>query len=225
MKSASTLLKSAPMRTDHFVQFYDSDEQLVSEVASFSADALRDGGSAIVIARPERLAAVYARLGTLERASGSAARDRVFMSSAQALLDSFMDGDLPDPALSPLDRHHRRSGRARGPAGTRVRRNGRAAVRAASLRGCAAARSAVERVDRAIPLLAVLRLSARRVSSAEQSEMFRHVCAAPAHPAFGVAAQRREPAASDARAVPATGARSPTRSAAARMPSSNATAC
>jgi hypothetical protein len=97
MKSASTLLKSAPMRTDHFVQFYDSDEQLVSEVASFSADALRDGGSAIVIARPERLAAVYARLGTLERASGSAARDRVFMSSAQALLDSFMDGDLPDP--------------------------------------------------------------------------------------------------------------------------------
>lgn len=85
------------MRTDHFVQFYDSDEQLVSEVASFSADALRDGGSAIVIARPERLAAVYARLGTLERASGSAARDRVFMSSAQALLDSFMDGDLPDP--------------------------------------------------------------------------------------------------------------------------------
>ncbi|MGU7812132.1 ATP-binding protein [Burkholderia sp. AW49-1] len=86
------------MRADHFVQFYESDTQLVSEIALFAADALRAGGSAIVIARPDCLAAVHERLRTLDASIGDAARERIFMSSAQTLLDSFMDGDLPDPA-------------------------------------------------------------------------------------------------------------------------------
>lgn len=86
------------MRADHFVQFYESDAQLVSEVALFAADALRAGGSAIVIARPDCLAAVHERLRTLGAPIGHAARERIFMSNAQTLLDSFMDGDLPDPA-------------------------------------------------------------------------------------------------------------------------------
>ncbi|AOJ90804.1 histidine kinase [Burkholderia sp. MSMB0856] len=86
------------MRADHFVQFYESDAQLVSEVALFAAEALRAGGSAIVIARPDCLAAVHERLRTLDASIGDAARERIFMSSAQTLLDSFMDGDLPDPA-------------------------------------------------------------------------------------------------------------------------------
>ncbi|CAG9221003.1 hypothetical protein BVI2075_780081 [Burkholderia vietnamiensis] len=136
------------------------------------------------------------------------ARPRVHVERASAARQLHGRRPARPNTLSPLDRHHRRSGRARRPAGTRVRRNGRAAVRAASLRGCAAARSAVERVDRAIPLLAVLRLSARRVSKRRAvGDVPPRVRAAPAHPAFGVAAQRREPAASDARAVPATGAR------------------
>ncbi|HDR8941091.1 ATP-binding protein [Burkholderia vietnamiensis] len=166
------------MRTDHFVQFYDSDEQLVSEVASFSADALRDGGSAIVIARPERLAAVYARLGTLERASGSAARDRVFMSSAQALLDSFMDGDLPDPA------------RFRRSIGTIVEAAVRAGRPVHAFGEMVALLCAQHRYAGALRLEALWNELIERYRfslycgyphdafpSAEQSEMFRHVCA------------------------------------------------
>ncbi|RQR34210.1 ATP-binding protein [Burkholderia sp. Bp9142] len=166
------------MRADHFVQFYESDEQLVSEVASFAADALRDGGSAIVIARPDRLAAIHERLGTFGASIGGAARDRIFMSGAQALLDSFMDGDLPDPV------------RFRRSIGTIVD----AAIRAGR---------PVHAFDEMVALLCAqyryagaLRLEALwnelieryRFSlycgyphdafpSAEQSEMFRHVCA------------------------------------------------
>ncbi|MBE0631511.1 MAG: MEDS domain-containing protein, partial [Burkholderia vietnamiensis] len=166
------------MRTDHFVQFYDSDEQLVSEVASFSADALRDGGSAIVIARPGRLAAVYARLGTLERASGSAARDRVFMSSAQALLDSFMDGDLPDPT------------RFRRSIGTIVEAAVRAGRPVHAFGEMVALLCAQHRYAGALRLEALWNELIERYRfslycgyphdafpSAEQSEMFRHVCA------------------------------------------------
>ncbi|RQR35025.1 response regulator [Burkholderia sp. Bp9143] len=166
------------MRTDHFVQFYESGEQLVSEVASFAADALRDGGSAIVIARPDRLAAVHERLDTLGAAIGGAVRDRIFMSGAQALLDSFMDGDLPNP--------------------TRFRRSIGMIVEAAVRAGrpvhafgeMVALLCAQNRYAGALRLEALWNELIERYRfslycgyphdafpSAEQSEMFRHVCA------------------------------------------------
>ncbi|WP_175734182.1 hybrid sensor histidine kinase/response regulator [Burkholderia ambifaria] len=165
------------MRADHFVQFYESDEQLVSEVASFAADALRDGGSAIVIARADRLAAVHERLDGLGAAIGAAARDRIFMSSAQALLDSFMDGDLPDPA---------RFRRSIGPiveAAVRAGRPVHAFGEMVSLL-CAQDRYAGALRLEALwdELIARYRFSLYcgyshdAFPSAEQSEMFRHVC-------------------------------------------------
>jgi len=163
--------------SDHFVQFYESDEQLVSEVASFAADALRDGGSAIVIARADRLAAVHERLDALGTAIGAAARDRIFMSSAQALLDSFMDGDLPDPA------------RFRRSVGTIVEAAVRAGRPVHAFGEMVSLLCAQDRYVGALRLEALWdELIARyRFSlycgyshdafpSAEQSEMFRHVC-------------------------------------------------
>ncbi len=178
MKTAFPLLESAPMRADHFVQFYESDEQLVSEAASFAADALRDGGSAIVIARPDRLAAVHDHLGALGASIGDAARDRIFMSGAQVLLDSFMDGDLPDPA------------RFRRSIGTIVEAAIRAGRPVHAFDEMVAMLCAQNRYAGALRLEALWNelIERHRFSlycgyphdafpSAEQSEMFRHVCA------------------------------------------------
>ncbi|HKT63797.1 ATP-binding protein [Burkholderia sp. 22313] len=178
MKTAPLLLESAPLRADHFVQFYESDAQLASEVASFAADALRDGGSAIVIARPDHLAAVYEHLGTLDGCSGGTARDRIFMSSAQTLLDSFMDGDLPDPA------------RFRRSIGTIVEAAVRAGRPVHAFGEMVALLCAQDRYAGALRLEALWNELIERYRfslycgyphdafpSAEQSEMFRHVCA------------------------------------------------
>ncbi|KVH42802.1 hybrid sensor histidine kinase/response regulator [Burkholderia diffusa] len=178
MKTASPLLESAPLRADHFVQFYESDAQLVSEVALFAADALRDGGSAIVIARPDCLAAVHERLRTLGAAIGDAARERIFMSSAQPLLDSFMDGDLPDPA-----RFHRSIGtivEAAVHAGRPVHAFGEmVALLCAQERYAGALRLEAlwnELIDRHRFSL-YCGYPASVFPGAEQSETFRHVCA------------------------------------------------
>ncbi|WP_175817463.1 hybrid sensor histidine kinase/response regulator [Burkholderia diffusa] len=166
------------MRADHFVQFYESDAQLVSEVALFAADALRAGGSAIVIARPDCLAAVHERLRTLGAPIGHAARERIFMSSAQTLLDSFMDGDLPDPA------------RFRRSIGTIVEAAVRAGRPVHVFGEMVALLCAQERYAGALRLEALWNelIEQHRFSlycgypgdvfpSVEQSETFRHVCA------------------------------------------------
>ncbi|AOI99740.1 hybrid sensor histidine kinase/response regulator [Burkholderia sp. LA-2-3-30-S1-D2] len=166
------------MRADHFVQFYESDAQLVSEVALFAADALRAGGSAIVIARPDCLAAVHECLRTLGAPIGHAARERIFMSSAQTLLDSFMDGDLPDPA------------RFRRSIGTIVEAAVRAGRPVHVFGEMVALLCAQERYAGALRLEALWNelIEQHRFSlycgypgdvfpSAEQSETFRHVCA------------------------------------------------
>lgn len=166
------------MRADHFVQFYESDAQLVSEVALFAADALRAGGSAIVIARPDCLAAVHERLRTLGAPIGHAARERTFMSSAQTLLDSFMDGDLPDPA------------RFRRSIGTIVEAAVRAGRPVHVFGEMVALLCAQERYAGALRLEALWNelIEQHRFSlycgypgdvfpSVEQSETFRHVCA------------------------------------------------
>ncbi|KVA06636.1 histidine kinase [Burkholderia latens] len=175
MKTASPLLESAPLRADHFVQFYESGEQLVAEVASFAVDALSAGGSAIVIARPDRLAAVHERLGA---SLDDAARGRIFMSSAQELLDSFMDRDLPDPV-----RFHRS-------VGTIVETAVRAGRPVHAFGEMVALLCAQDRYAGALRLEALWNelIEQYRFSlycgyphdafpSAEQSEMFRHVCA------------------------------------------------
>ncbi|KVF75819.1 histidine kinase [Burkholderia sp. FL-7-2-10-S1-D7] len=166
------------MRADHFVQFYESDAQLVSEVALFAADALRAGGSAIVIARPDCLAAVHERLRTLGAPIGHAARERIFMSNAQTLLDSFMDGNLPDPA------------RFRRSIGTIVEAAVRAGRPVHVFGEMVALLCAQERYAGALRLEALWNelIEQHRFSlycgypgdvfpSVEQSETFRHVCA------------------------------------------------
>ncbi|CAG9242952.1 Histidine kinase [Burkholderia diffusa] len=166
------------MRADHFVQFYESDAQLVSEVAEFAAEALRVGGSAIVIARPDCLAAVHERLRTLDASIGDATRERIFMSSAQTLLDSFMDGNLPDPA------------RFRRSIGTIVEAAVRAGRPVHAFGEMVALLCAQQRYAGALRLEALWNelVEQHRFSlycgypvdvfpSSEQSETFRHVCA------------------------------------------------
>ncbi|WP_321797288.1 ATP-binding protein [Burkholderia sp. BCC1988] len=166
------------MRADHFVQFYESDAQLMSEVAVFAAQALSAGGSAIVIARPACLAAVHERLHTLGASAGGAASGRIFMSSAHALLDSFMNGDLPDPA------------RFRRSIGTIVEAAIRAGRPVHAFGEMVALLCARNRYAAALRVEALWNALIERYrfslycgyphdafASAEQSETFRHVCA------------------------------------------------
>ena len=83
----------------HRVQFYDTDSFLARKVVEFLRPALREGGSAVVIATPEHIArfkSLFDSDDTLELSHGEGARIHWF--DAQQTLDRFMDGSYPDEA-------------------------------------------------------------------------------------------------------------------------------
>ena len=93
-----------PVRTaaaDHFVQFYQLDEELVPEVARFLRNGLEAGLGAIMIATPEHAAAVCG----LWEAQGFdhrrfAGRRQLLLWDAAEILDSFLrDGELDSAAF------------------------------------------------------------------------------------------------------------------------------
>jgi len=81
----------------HVVGIYDRDDELISTVAAFLADALRQGGTAVVIATPAHRAALDAELIseglTMEEVHGSG---RYWSFDARNTLEAFMRHDRPD---------------------------------------------------------------------------------------------------------------------------------
>ncbi|MEY2517258.1 MAG: hypothetical protein QOJ89_4616, partial [bacterium] len=85
---------------EHLVEFYETDEFLVDTVCEFIAPALRGDDAAIIVATAEHRAAFAAGLA----ASGidvdaAAMAGRYLTFDAAELLDAFMVGDAPDPAI------------------------------------------------------------------------------------------------------------------------------
>jgi hypothetical protein len=90
----------AVSRSEHFVQFYSKDEELLDALTSFIGGGLNTGESAIVIATPEHLRGLRQRL---EQASVDLMRamleDRYIPLDASVALTSFMVNGWPDDQL------------------------------------------------------------------------------------------------------------------------------
>ncbi|WP_343051446.1 ATP-binding protein [Pseudaquabacterium terrae] len=84
---------AVPAATGHFVRFYDHDALLLDEVATFIGDALRAGGTGIVIASAEHLAALEQRLGP---SGAQPAGGTLVLRDAAQCLAQFMVDDWPD---------------------------------------------------------------------------------------------------------------------------------
>ena len=78
----------------HFVRFSDDEATLSAEVGAY-LDQARDGGTAIIIAAPERLRTVQALLD----GTGPFPAGRLIALDAAATLRRFMVNDRPDPVL------------------------------------------------------------------------------------------------------------------------------
>jgi PAS domain S-box-containing protein len=96
----SPAVVAAPVGSDHFVQFYDKDAQLLDAVVDHLDAALRAGGLAIAIATPAHLAELSRGLGGF---GGPAGRASTWFSGSVAFLDArkslnaFMVDGSPDP--------------------------------------------------------------------------------------------------------------------------------
>ena len=86
---------------EHLVQFYDDEAPFLDSLEGFVAGGLRGGEGVVVIATPDHLAALEARL----RGSGTfnldahGIRDRYIALDADQVLSSFMVDGWPDDAL------------------------------------------------------------------------------------------------------------------------------
>ena len=84
----------------HAVQFYGSDESLFATVASFLAEGLIGGQPCAVIATgPHRAGIVNELCGRLIDCDRALRDGELLLLDAEATLDLFMVGDLPDPNL------------------------------------------------------------------------------------------------------------------------------
>jgi PAS domain S-box-containing protein len=86
--------------TEHFVQFYDRDESLVSSVTQFLRDGFEDEESAIIICTNDHARAIELLLETVGVDVVGLKKAGTFVTlDAAKTLASFMIGDLPDAAL------------------------------------------------------------------------------------------------------------------------------
>jgi hypothetical protein len=84
----------------HAVQFYGSDDTLCSTVAGFLSEGLIGGHPAIVIATEGHREAIKAQLATrLIDVDKAQQRGDLVLIDAQQALDTFMEGDDPNPVL------------------------------------------------------------------------------------------------------------------------------
>lgn len=83
--------------SDHFVQFYDSESDLIDSLGGFFAAGLRKGESAVMIGTREHRAAIDRRLGAegLDLAALRASGQFQELDAADALSE-FMAGRVPD---------------------------------------------------------------------------------------------------------------------------------
>ena len=96
MSSIAAAPRSPPTHPVHSVRFYEAEDFLAAEVASYIGAGLRTGHAAIVIARPELRAALCALLK--EQDLPRAAHDLVLLDAQQTLERFLVDG-WPDEAL------------------------------------------------------------------------------------------------------------------------------
>ncbi|MCP3711540.1 ATP-binding protein [Paraburkholderia sp. CNPSo 3274] len=97
MKPAGHLATDAYENAGHFVHFYDEDAPLVQRVADYVEQALRAGGSAVVIATAPHLAMLQDRLGIHYRVSPGKSSDGSDPDPGPLVL---MDADVALAALS-----------------------------------------------------------------------------------------------------------------------------
>ena len=84
----------------HAVQFYGSDESLFATVATFLAEGLIGGQPCVVIATgPHRAGIVHELCGRLIDCDRAIRDGELLLLDADATLDLFMVGDVPDPNL------------------------------------------------------------------------------------------------------------------------------
>jgi hypothetical protein len=84
--------------SDHFVQFYDSDDFLVDSVSGFVGAALTDGACSVIIATPEHRAAVDTKLSAcgIDVSVVMGSGRYVSLDAGQCLTEFMVDG-RPDP--------------------------------------------------------------------------------------------------------------------------------
>jgi KaiC/GvpD/RAD55 family RecA-like ATPase len=87
-------------RTEHFVQFYESDDFIVNSVAEYVTHGLKTGETCIVIATNEHLDAIERRVESFGVDLMAARESEAYIAfDAASTLAKFMDGDRPDPKL------------------------------------------------------------------------------------------------------------------------------
>jgi hypothetical protein len=85
--------------SDHFVQFYRTDDYLIECLASYVAEGIWNGDIAIVIASPEHRIALESRLRVKSVDIFSTTLERQYLAlDAREMLSKFMVGDRPDRA-------------------------------------------------------------------------------------------------------------------------------
>jgi hypothetical protein len=82
---------------EHFVQFYEREDELLDRLTAFSGSALRAGDSTLVIATPAHLDDLQRRLrGTGVDLTEAILEDRFICLDAETTLARFMVGGWPD---------------------------------------------------------------------------------------------------------------------------------
>jgi hypothetical protein len=85
------------VHSDHFVEFYDRDEQILQTVGTFISTGLQGDDAAVVIATPDHLQALEADLERSINLAGARAAGRYASFEAEHVLDGFMQNGMPDP--------------------------------------------------------------------------------------------------------------------------------
>jgi PAS domain S-box-containing protein len=95
---APVSLRCGSDRSEHFVQFYADDDELVRLISDFMRGALDSGGTAIVIATQAHLAALKRHSSGRERDVTGSRKTGTFVAlDAQQVMDALMAGGSPDP--------------------------------------------------------------------------------------------------------------------------------
>ncbi|AHG87870.1 PAS sensor protein [Gemmatirosa kalamazoonensis] len=82
----------------HAVQFYERDDFLARVVSDFVSDGLAAGEPALIIATAAHRAAITRALAATHDVDALQRRGDLRLLDAQAMLDTFMEGGVPDPA-------------------------------------------------------------------------------------------------------------------------------
>jgi hypothetical protein len=99
-QTMATMDWAALAPSEHIVQFYQDDRELLDTLTAFVGEGVKAGESLVVIATPEHLRALRHRLVDIDADMMRAMfEDRYIAIDANVALTSFMVNDLPDETL------------------------------------------------------------------------------------------------------------------------------